>query len=167
MTNNLFIKKKKLFYRWDISLKYSYCFLFIIETARYIWKCFTLRSKIKTYDYFFFPGNPLLYASMAVERLGGWQDPCVDDGSRHRPLFRSREEAEEEDVTRLFMGESSVSQLVGLQVLPLWSSRSAECGRWVTRYFSSIILSLRDKSHFHKFYFIIVFQVHFRKLHQI
>lgn len=54
MTNNLFIKKKKLFYRWDISLKYSYCFLFIIETARYIWKCFTLRSKIKTYDYFFF-----------------------------------------------------------------------------------------------------------------
>lgn len=56
---------------------------------------------------------------MAVERLGGWQDPCVDDGPRHRPLFRSREEAEEEDVTRLFMGESSVSQLVGLQVLPL------------------------------------------------
>lgn len=76
-------------------------------------------AKLKRTTIFFFPGNPLLYASMAVERLGGWQDPCVDDGSRHRPLFRSREEAEEEDVTRLFMGESSVSQLVGLQVLPL------------------------------------------------
>lgn len=41
---------KKIFYRRDISLRY--CF-FIIEIIRYIWKCFTLHSKIKTYDYFF------------------------------------------------------------------------------------------------------------------
>lgn len=117
MTNDLFIKKD------------------IILSTRYFIKIFILfYSLSKQQDIFenvlhcttklrhttiFFPGNPLLYASMAVERLGGWQDSCVDDGSRHRPLFRSREEAEEEDVTRLFMGKSSVSQLVGLQVLPL------------------------------------------------
>lgn len=71
MTNNLFIKKKKLFYRWDISLKYSYCFLFIIETARYIWKCFTLRSKIKTYDYFFFFQAILFYTPRWLWK--GWE----------------------------------------------------------------------------------------------
>lgn len=115
----------------------------------------------------FFPGNPLLYASMVMERLGGWQDPCVDDGSRHRPLFRSREEAKEEDVTWLFMGESSVSQLVGLQILPLWSSRSAECDRWVIFFLDDFIDMWQITFYFHKFYFIIVFEVHFRKFYYI
>ena len=28
--------------------------------------------------------NPLLHTEMAVEKLGGWQDPCSDDGPGHR-----------------------------------------------------------------------------------
>lgn len=76
-----------------------------------------------------FPGDTLLHATMAVERVGGWQDPRVDDGPRHWPLFGGREEAEEKDVTRLSLGKSSLSQLVGLQVLPLRSSRPGQCYR--------------------------------------
>lgn len=48
---------------------------------------------------FVYTGDPLLYATMVMEGVGRWQDPCVNDGPRHRPLFRGREETEEEDVT--------------------------------------------------------------------
>ena len=61
--------------------------------------------------------------------MGGRQDSRFDDGSRHRPLLGGGEEAEEENVARLSVGESSISQLVGLQVLPLRSSCPAECDR--------------------------------------
>ncbi|XP_054016119.1 uncharacterized protein LOC128896721 isoform X2 [Hylaeus anthracinus] len=76
-------------------------------------------------------GDPLLHAPLVVERLGGWKDPRVDDGPRHRPLLRGGEEAEEKDAARLSVGKSSLSQLVGLQVLPLRSSRPGECGRFL------------------------------------
>ncbi|XP_076181685.1 innexin family member shaking B isoform X3 [Ptiloglossa arizonensis] len=97
---------------------------------RYLFLVWTIRSRIRR------PkerstGDSFLHASMAVERLGRWQDPCADDGPRHRSVFRGREETEEEDAARLSVGESSLSQLVGLQVLPLRSSRPGECGRFL------------------------------------
>nr|KAF7427729.1 hypothetical protein H0235_007423 [Vespula pensylvanica] len=74
-------------------------------------------------------GDSLLHSAMAVEGLGGWEDSRSHDGSRHRFMFGSRKETKEEDAARLPMGKSSLSQLVGIQVLPLRSSRSAECDR--------------------------------------
>ncbi|XP_076633491.1 innexin family member shaking B isoform X3 [Colletes latitarsis] len=76
-------------------------------------------------------GDPFLHTPMAVERLGRWENSRADDGPRHRSLLRGREEAEEKDAARLFVGESSLSQLVGLQVLPLRSSRPGQCGRFL------------------------------------
>lgn len=66
---------------------------------------------------------------MAVERLGRWQDSCPHDGSRHRALLRGGEKAKEEDAARLPLGEPALSQLVGLQVLPVRGPRAAECNR--------------------------------------
>lgn len=45
---------------------------------------------------------------MAVEVLGGRQDPCTDDGSGHRHLLGDREEAKENATARLFVGEPKV-----------------------------------------------------------
>lgn len=58
-----------------------------------------------------------------MEGLGGWQDPRSHDGPRHRFVLRGREKAEEEDAAGLSLGESALSQLVGVQVLPLRDTR--------------------------------------------
>lgn len=42
------------------------------------------RNSVKMLDdsfLFFFSGDPVLHASMAMERMGGWQDSCFNDGS--------------------------------------------------------------------------------------
>ena len=85
-------------------------------------------------DFLFFPylllsGDTFLHASMAVEGLGGRQDSRSYDGPRHRTLFWGGEEAEEEDAVGLSLGESSLPQLVGVQILPLRSSRSGQRSR--------------------------------------
>lgn len=59
-------------------------------------------------------GDPLLHPALALEGLGGWQDSCPYDGSRHRPLLRGGEKAKEENAARLPLGEPTLSQLVGL-----------------------------------------------------
>lgn len=46
---------------------------------------------------------------MAVEVLGGRQDPRAYHGSGHWYLFRGREETKEEAASRLSMGEPKVS----------------------------------------------------------
>lgn len=50
------------------------------------------------FNYFilFVAGNFVLHTSMALEKLGGWEDPCAYDGLGHRNLLRNREEAKEE-----------------------------------------------------------------------
>jgi len=64
-------------------------------------------------------GGVILYAEMVVEELGRRQNSRPYDGPGRGHLLRSREETKEEIVTRLFVGEPQVSQLVGLPVLPL------------------------------------------------
>lgn len=56
-----------------------------------------------------YTGDPLLHTAMAVEVLGGRQDPCADDGSGHRHLFGNRKETKENVTARLFVGEPKVS----------------------------------------------------------
>lgn len=80
-------------------------------------------------SYLLVSGDTFLYATMALEGLGGRQDSRSYDGPRHWSLFRSGEKAEEEDAVGLSLGESSLSQLVGVQILPLRASCPAQCNR--------------------------------------
>lgn len=68
---------------------------------------------------------------MALEALGGRQDPRSDDGPRHRHLLRGGEEAEEEASAGLPVGEPEVSQLVVLQVLPVRAAQLRQRDRYV------------------------------------
>lgn len=51
-----------------------------------------------------------------MEILGGWQDPCLDDGSGYRDLLRNREKIEEKADVGLPMRKFPIPQLVGLQI---------------------------------------------------
>lgn len=64
---------------------------------------------------------------MAVEIVGGRENPRVDDGLGHRHLLGHREEAEEEADDRLPVGESQIPQLVGVQILYLRSLGLNQC----------------------------------------
>ena len=50
---------------------------------------------------YFFPGDPVLRTSMAVEKLGGWQDPRPHDGPGHWGCPGRGEAAEEAIAPRL------------------------------------------------------------------
>ena len=56
---------------------------------------------------------------MAVEKLGGGEDHCLDDGPGHRGGVRGGEEAEEEAAAGLPVRQPQEPQLVGLQILLL------------------------------------------------
>lgn len=75
-----------------------------------------IKKKKKNYQLVFLLliGDLVLHATMAVEGLGGRQDPRSHDGPRHRSVLRGREKAEEEDAPGLSLGESALSQLVGV-----------------------------------------------------
>lgn len=64
-------------------------------------------------------GDAVLRTTLAVEILGGGKDPGTDDGSGCRCVHGDREKNQEEAHPRLPVGKSEVSQLVGLQILPL------------------------------------------------
>lgn len=81
------------------------------------------------WPYLLLSGDTFLYTAMALEGLGGRQDSRSYDGPRHWTLFRGGEEAEEEDAVGLSLGESSLPQLVGVQILPLRASCPAQCNR--------------------------------------
>ena len=81
------------------------------------------------FPYLLLSGDTFLYATMAVEGLGGRQDSRSYDGPRHRTLFRGGKEAEEEDAVGLSLGESPLPQLVGVQILPLRAPRPAQRNR--------------------------------------
>lgn len=68
---------------------------------------------------------------MAVEALGGRQDPRTHDGSRYRHLLRGGEEAEEEAPAGLPVGEPEVSQLVVLPLLPVRAAQLWQRHRYV------------------------------------
>ena len=57
-------------------------------------------------SFIFFIGHPVLHPPMAVEELGGWEDPGFDDGPRSGHHIRSGEKAEEEAATRLSLLQS-------------------------------------------------------------
>ena len=76
-------------------------------------------------------GDLVLRPAVAVEELGGGQDPGPDDGPRSGHHLRGGEAAEEEAPARLSLLESQESQLLGLQILLLRAAGSAECDRWV------------------------------------
>lgn len=69
--------------------------------------------------YVLFAGDIVLYAQMAVETLGGRENPGSNDGLGRGHLHGRREEAEEKNPARLSVGESAVPQLVDLQILPV------------------------------------------------
>lgn len=54
---------------------------------------------------------------MAVETLGGRQDPGAHDGPGRGHLHGRGEEAEEKDTARLPVGKPAVPQLVDVQIL--------------------------------------------------
>ena len=64
-------------------------------------------------------GNSLLYSSLAVEKLGGWEGFCPADGPQPRHHIRCGEKAEEKTSYRLLVFESKTPQFVGLQILLL------------------------------------------------
>lgn len=76
-----------------------------------------------------FSGNAILRAPLAVEVLGGGQDPGPDDGPGRGGVHRDREEDEEEADPRLPVGELEVPQLVGLPVLSVRGACSCQCYR--------------------------------------
>lgn len=53
-------------------------------------------------------GDTLLHTALAVEVMGGRQNPRANDGSGHRHLFGDREEAEKDAPARLSVGELTV-----------------------------------------------------------
>jgi hypothetical protein len=67
----------------------------------------------------FFAGPVVLRSPLAVEELGGWQDPRAHDGPRHWRRAGRREEAEEEAAAGLPRGQPQAPQLVGVQILLL------------------------------------------------
>ena len=69
---------------------------------------------------------------MAVEELGGRQNPCPHDGPGRGHLLRSGEEAEEEAPARLPGRQSQASQLVGLSLLLLRNARTRQRRRYVS-----------------------------------
>ena len=48
-----------------------------------------------------FTGDTFLRASVVVEKLGGWQNTCPDDGLGHWGCSRCREAAKEAATSRL------------------------------------------------------------------
>lgn len=55
-----------------------------------------------------FAGDTLLYATMAVEIVGGRQNPRTDDGPGHWHLFGNRKETEKGPTAGLSVGEFKV-----------------------------------------------------------
>lgn len=55
-----------------------------------------------------FAGDTVLYAAMAVEVMGGWQNSRTDDGPGHWHLFGDGEEAEKDAPPRLSVGKLTV-----------------------------------------------------------
>ena len=69
---------------------------------------------------FSFPaGDLVLRPAVAVEELGGGQDPGTEDGSRPGDHHGGREEAKEEAAAGLSPLKSEEPQLLGLQILLL------------------------------------------------
>lgn len=66
-----------------------------------------------------FAGDIVLHAQMAVETLGGRENPGSHDGPGRGHMHGSGEKAEKEDPARLSVGEPAVPQLVDLQILPV------------------------------------------------
>lgn len=56
---------------------------------------------------------------MAVETLGGWENPCSHDGLGRGDLHGRGKETKEKNSTRLPVGEFALPQLVDLPVLPV------------------------------------------------
>lgn len=56
---------------------------------------------------------------MAVETLGRWKNPRVDDGPGRGHMQRNGKETEEKTPSRLSLGKPPLSQLVVLSILPL------------------------------------------------
>ena len=72
-----------------------------------------------------FIGNPLLYFAghsvlrppLVMEKLGGRQNPCPDDGLGYRRRAGRGKATEEATSTRLPRRQPEAPQLVGLQIL--------------------------------------------------
>ena len=64
-------------------------------------------------------GPSVLRSPLAVEELGGGQDPRADDGPRHRRGAGRGEAAKEAAAARLPRRQPQAPQLVGLQILLL------------------------------------------------
>lgn len=73
--------------------------------------------------FFLIAGHSVLRAALAVEELGGGQDPRPHDGPGRWHLLRSGEETEEEAAARLPGRQPQTSQLVGLSLLFLRDTR--------------------------------------------
>lgn len=71
-------------------------------------------------------GDPVLRASVAMEELGGGQDPRPHDGPGRGHLLRGGEEAEEEAAPRLPGRQPQAPQLVGLPLLLLRVARTVQ-----------------------------------------
>lgn len=71
-------------------------------------------------------GDAVLRAAVAVEVVGGGQDPRAHDGPGRRRVHRDREEDEEEAHPGLPVGEPALPQLVGLPVLPVRGARPCQ-----------------------------------------
>ena len=63
--------------------------------------------------------DPVLHSKMVVEKLGGWQNTCPDDGLGYRGRSRCREAAKEAATSRLPGGQPQAPQLVGIPIFLL------------------------------------------------
>ncbi|KAL4721158.1 hypothetical protein ACJJTC_017313 [Scirpophaga incertulas] len=63
--------------------------------------------------------DAVLRPPLALEIVGGRQDPRSDDGPRRGRLHGDREKDQEETYPGLSVGEPALPQLVGVPVLPL------------------------------------------------
>lgn len=68
---------------------------------------------------FFSAGDPILRASVVVEKLGGRESVRFEDGPEPRYHLRSGKEAQEETSHRLHVLQSQTSQLLGISIFLL------------------------------------------------
>lgn len=78
---------------------------------------------------FLFSGHPVLHPPLAVEELGGRQDPGADDGPGPGDPVRGGEAPEEEAPRRLPLLQPQEPQLLDVQILLLRAARFAQCRR--------------------------------------
>ena len=76
-----------------------------------------------------FSGNPLLHSSVALEKLGGWQDIGPQNGSRSGDHLGGWKETKEEITSWLPVCKSKKPQLLGLQIFLLRVPCIAQCPR--------------------------------------